>query len=45
MNGFQDALLVGAFIAAAGAIVAFVLVRPHEVEERGERSDATELAA
>jgi EmrB/QacA subfamily drug resistance transporter len=45
MNGFQDALMVGALIAAAGAIVAFVLVRPHEVEERGERADAPELAA
>jgi EmrB/QacA subfamily drug resistance transporter len=45
MKGFQDALMVGALIAAAGAIVAFVLVRPHEVEESAERRDTTELAA
>jgi len=45
MTGFQDALMVGALIAAAGAIVAFVLVRPHEVEESAERRDTTELAA
>jgi MFS family permease len=44
MNGFQDALVVAALIAFAGAIVAFVLVRPHETEERAER-DAPELAA
>ena len=30
MNGFQNALLVAAAIALAGAVVAFVLVRPHE---------------
>ena len=45
MSGFQDALMVGALIAAAGAIVAFVLVRPHEVEESAERRDTPELAA
>jgi predicted MFS family arabinose efflux permease len=30
MNGFERALLVAAAIAAVGAAVAFVLVRPHE---------------
>jgi len=45
MNGFQDALMVAALIAFAGAIVAFVLVRPHEVEEADERRGAPELAA
>ena len=48
INGFQSALLVAAVIAAAGAVVAFVLVRPHEEagrrEERGPR-EAPELAA
>jgi len=45
MNGFQDALMVAALIAFAGAIVAFVLVRPHEVEEAAKGTDAPELAA
>jgi EmrB/QacA subfamily drug resistance transporter len=47
MNGFQDALTVACFIALAGAIVAFVLVRPHEEARRPERSEeaAPELAA
>jgi EmrB/QacA subfamily drug resistance transporter len=45
MDGFQSALLVAALIAVAGAIVAFVLVRPHEVEEAEERREAPELAA
>ena len=30
VDGFQSALLVAAAIAAFGAVVAFVLVRPHE---------------
>ena len=30
MRGFEAALLVAAAIAVVGAIVAFVLVRPHE---------------
>ena len=30
IDGFQSALLVAAAIASAGAVVAFVLVRPHE---------------
>jgi EmrB/QacA subfamily drug resistance transporter len=44
MDGFQAALLVAAGIAAAGAIVAFVLVRPHEREEPA-REEVPELAA
>ncbi|TML72631.1 MAG: DHA2 family efflux MFS transporter permease subunit [Actinobacteria bacterium] len=44
MDGFQSALMVAAVIAAVGAIVAFVLVRPHELEEAAER-EAAELAA
>jgi len=44
MDGFQSALMVAAVIAAVGAIVAFVLVRPHELEEAAER-EAPELAA
>ncbi len=34
MAGFERALQVAAVIAFAGAVVAFVLVRPHEQEER-----------
>ncbi len=44
MDGFQRSLLVAAFIALAGAIVAFALVRPHELEEVSQPK-ATELAA
>jgi EmrB/QacA subfamily drug resistance transporter len=44
MDGFHQALRVAGVIAVAGAIVAFVLVRPHEVEE-AESRDAHELAA
>jgi hypothetical protein len=36
MRGFETALLTAAAIAVAGAIVAFVLVRPHE--GAGERT-------
>jgi EmrB/QacA subfamily drug resistance transporter len=43
MDGFERSLLVAAVIAVVGAIVAFVLVRPHEREERAEA--APELAA
>jgi len=43
MDGFQRSLLVAAFIALAGAIVSFVLVRPHEREETA-RDEAPELA-
>jgi EmrB/QacA subfamily drug resistance transporter len=35
VDGFQSALLVAAAIAAAGAVVAFTLVRPHEGAGRG----------
>jgi EmrB/QacA subfamily drug resistance transporter len=47
MEGFESALLVGALIAVAGAIVAFLLVRPHEREDTADRGqpEAPELAA
>jgi EmrB/QacA subfamily drug resistance transporter len=46
MAGFERSLQVAALIAAAGAVVAFVLVRPHEREEaEATRSEARELAA
>jgi EmrB/QacA subfamily drug resistance transporter len=46
VDGFQSALLVAAVIAVAGAIVSFVLVRPHERGEEPARAhDAPELAA
>jgi EmrB/QacA subfamily drug resistance transporter len=47
MNGFQDALTVGAIIAFTGAVVACVLIRPHEEARRPERREerAPELAA
>ncbi|MGH3134849.1 MAG: MFS transporter [Gaiellaceae bacterium] len=38
LDGFQSALLVAAAIAAVGAVVAYVLVRPHEGAGRAERS-------
>jgi EmrB/QacA subfamily drug resistance transporter len=44
IDGFQSALLVAALIAFVGAIVAFVLVRPHERGETAAR-EAPELAA
>jgi EmrB/QacA subfamily drug resistance transporter len=44
MDGFQRSLLVAAVIALAGAVVAFVLVRPHEMAE-APGQDAIELAA
>jgi len=44
MDGFQSALLVAGVIAVAGAIVAFVVVRPHEREEPMQH-EVTELAA
>jgi len=44
MDGFRSALLVAAAIAAVGAIVAYVLVRPHEGAGRIER-EVPELAA
>jgi len=47
MSGFQAALTVACVIAAAGAVVAFVLVRPHEEARRPQPSEepASELAA
>jgi hypothetical protein len=44
MDGFERALIVAALIAAAGAVVAFVLVRPHEVDH-AVGTEAQELAA
>ena len=37
MRGFERALLAAAAIAAVGAVVAYVLVRPHE--EAGRRPE------
>jgi hypothetical protein len=34
MRGFERALLVAAAIAIVGAIVAYVLIRPHEEASR-----------
>jgi EmrB/QacA subfamily drug resistance transporter len=46
MDGFERSLLVAAAIALAGAVVAAVLVRPHEREERGTEAEAApEIAA
>jgi hypothetical protein len=44
MDGFDDALRLAAAIAAVGAVVAFVLVRPHE-EARDIDEGARELVA
>jgi EmrB/QacA subfamily drug resistance transporter len=44
MDGFRSALLIAAGIAVVGAVVAYVLVRPHEREAR-PREEAPELAA
>jgi hypothetical protein len=45
IDGFQSALMVAAGIAAAGAVVAFALVRPHEGAGREpRRSEVTEPA-
>jgi EmrB/QacA subfamily drug resistance transporter len=45
LDGFQSALLVAAAIAAAGAVVAYVLVRPHEGAGRSPEAAAVEPAA
>ena len=37
MRGFERALLVAAAIAIVGAIVAYVLIRPHEEAGRREQ--------
>jgi MFS family permease len=42
MNGFERALLVAAGIAAVGAVVAYVLVRPHEGAGRAPSDTAIE---
>ena len=44
IDGFQSALLVAAGVAVVGAIVAYVLVRPHEGAGRAGQ-EAPELAA
>jgi EmrB/QacA subfamily drug resistance transporter len=44
MDGFQKALLVAAGIAVVGAVVAYVLVRPHEGRGRVERGAAEPVA-
>jgi hypothetical protein len=44
MDGFERSLLVAAVIALSGAVVAAVLVRPHEREERTGETVA-EIAA
>jgi len=33
VDGFSTSLLVASMIALAGAVVSFVLVRPHELDE------------
>ena len=43
MRGFERALLVAAGIAIAGAIVAYVLIRPHE--EAGRRTEQADRRA
>jgi len=45
MRGFERSLLVAAGIALAGAIVAAVLVRPHEREEHPADAQLSEIAA
>jgi EmrB/QacA subfamily drug resistance transporter len=46
VDGFQSALLVAAAIAALGAVVAFVLIRPHEGAGRpADRSAVAESVA
>jgi EmrB/QacA subfamily drug resistance transporter len=47
MDGFQSALMVAAAIALVGAVVAYVLVRPHDEARQVESqsAQASELAA
>jgi EmrB/QacA subfamily drug resistance transporter len=45
MRGFETALLVAAAIAVLGAVVAYVLVRPHEEAGRTERTAAEPVAS
>jgi sugar phosphate permease len=44
MRGFETSLLVAAAIAVAGAIVAYVLVRPHEEARQPGRTTAEPVA-
>jgi hypothetical protein len=39
VDGFSTSLLVASVIALGGAVVSFVLVRPHELEEPERRSE------
>ena len=39
VDGFSTTLLVAALIALAGAVVSFVLVRPHELDEPEHRAE------
>jgi EmrB/QacA subfamily drug resistance transporter len=43
IEGFQNALLVAAVIAAVGAVVAYLLVRPHDGAGRAPRGAEAEL--
>jgi EmrB/QacA subfamily drug resistance transporter len=45
MDGFERSLIVAAMIALVGAVVAFVLVRPHALGEAATSTEAPELAA
>jgi hypothetical protein len=45
MRGFEHALLVAAGIAIAGAIVAAVLIRPHDTRAHGEQEHAVPVEA
>ena len=45
MRGFETALLVAAAIAVLGAVVAYVLVRPHEEARRTEPTAAEPFAS
>jgi hypothetical protein len=45
VDGFQNALVVGALIAFAGAVVAAVLVRMHDLEEQSPAEALHEAAA
>jgi EmrB/QacA subfamily drug resistance transporter len=44
VDGFSTTLLVAAAIAVVGAIVSFVLVRPHELDEPGRVESVPEVA-
>ncbi|HEX7254788.1 MAG TPA: MFS transporter [Gaiellaceae bacterium] len=44
VDGFSTSLLVAAVIALVGAVVSFVLVRPHELDEPGRSEPVAEVA-